>query len=609
MSSPHLSSGRIGSDGADAKPPDECTSLLKRDSEVATSTRTSVSQSKLLYGSQNSSKTTDEETAPVQPTPDAEPGLKSGKDFIGIISVLVLDGSIVLATYATISSEVDSLDNGSWIVLSYSLAMCAIQPTYGKLSDIYGRKATLIAAYTLFTFGSLLCGAGQNLWQVVLGRAIAGLGGAGMMSLVSILIADSVPKREIATWRSYVNVASTVGRSAGGPFGGLLADTIGWRWSFYIQCPLSLFAILLVTWKLKSPAPLASFESDKHGSQLGKLRRIDFLGATSLALTIVGFLLVLDLGGQKVSWTNPLVWIILAIAAICGIIFIFNEAYIAREPIFPLRLLVRREVMAPYLMQALQNGAQFSVMYTVPLYFQITARTSVATAGAHLFPAVFGNAVAGLLSGYIIKRTASYKYLTIAGTTIATLGYLLLILFWRGNTSFWESLYITPGGFGMGTVFAATFVGLAAGVEESQMAIASTGLYLSTNLGTLTGMSVASKIMQASLRKGLKRSLVGFDGREVILEKAISDLEFVKGLEGELREVVVKCYVKSFEYTHGGSNLVSARLKPALSDLTDQYTDPAISAVNCVLNFSYTGGDYMEGTQALISYSLVVEGR
>ena len=173
-------------------------------------------------------------------------------------------------------------------------------------------------------------------------------------------------------------------------------------------------------------------------------------------------------------------------------------------------------------------------MYTVPLYFQITARTSVATAGAHLFPAVFGNAVAGLLSGFIIKRyilnrpppihsltshrTASYKYLTIAGTTIATLGYLLLILFWRGNTSFWESLYIAPGGFGAGIVYATTFIGLAAGVEESQMAIASTGLFLCGSLGMLTGMSVASKIMQASLRKGLKRALVGFDGREVVSE-------------------------------------------------------------------------------------------
>lgn len=122
-----------------------------------------------------------------------------------------------------------------------------------------------------------------------------------------------------------------------------------------------MFAILLVTWKLKSPAPVASSESDKHGSQMGKLRRIDFLGAMSLALTIVGFLLILDLGGQKVSWTNPLIWIILAVAAICGIIFIFNEAYIAREPIFPLRLLVQRDVMAPYLIQALQSGAQFAV--------------------------------------------------------------------------------------------------------------------------------------------------------------------------------------------------------------------------------------------------------
>lgn len=131
--------------------------------------------------------------------------------------------------------------------------------------------------------------------------------------------------------------------------------------SFYIQCPLAMFALLLVTWKVKSPAPPASSESDKHGSQLGKLRRIDFLGAISLALTIVSFLLILDLGGQKVSWTNPLIWVLCAIVAFCGIFFTLNEAYIAREPIFPLRLLVHRDVVAAYLLQALQSAAQFAV--------------------------------------------------------------------------------------------------------------------------------------------------------------------------------------------------------------------------------------------------------
>ena len=120
-------------------------------------------------------------------------------------------------------------------------------------------------------------------------------------------------------------------------------------------------ALLLVTWKVKSPAPLSSSESDKNPGHLGKLRRIDFLGAISLASTIVSFLLIVDLGGQKLSWKSPLIGVIFAIAAFCGIVFIIDEAYVAREPIFPLRLLVHRDVMSAYLLQALQSGAQFAV--------------------------------------------------------------------------------------------------------------------------------------------------------------------------------------------------------------------------------------------------------
>ena len=171
-------------------------------------------------------------------------------------------------------------------------------------------------------------------------------------------------------------------------------------------------------------------------------------------------------------------------------------------------------------------------MFTVPLYFQVTARASVTNAGAHLFPAVFGNALGGLICGFIIRRfmdhfplsyttlishrTASYKLLTIGGTVASSIAYVLLILLWRGNTNIWESLYIGPGGFGTGVVLATTFVGLAAGIEKSDMAIASSGIYLSANVGSLVGMSLASTVLQTTLRSGLKERLKGSPDRDSV---------------------------------------------------------------------------------------------
>lgn len=110
------------------------------------------------------------------------------------------------------------------------LAMCGSQPLYGKLSNIYGRKLMLLASYVLFGAGCLVCGVANNMSTVIAGRLVSGAGGAGMSSVVSFLIADLVPVRDVATYRSYINIVQTVGRSCGGPIGGWLAEHMGWRW-------------------------------------------------------------------------------------------------------------------------------------------------------------------------------------------------------------------------------------------------------------------------------------------------------------------------------------------------------------------------------------------
>ena len=152
------------------------------------------------------------------------------------ISVLLLgvfisqtDQSFVLATYGAISSEFDDLGSGSWLISAYILASCVAQPLYGKMSDIYGRKACLQAAYILFTVGTTISGIGQSMGQVIAGRAIQGAGGAGMVSMVQIIITDLVPLNEVASLWGYTNILQTTGRSCGGFLGGLLTQTLGWR--------------------------------------------------------------------------------------------------------------------------------------------------------------------------------------------------------------------------------------------------------------------------------------------------------------------------------------------------------------------------------------------
>ncbi|KAF7960104.1 hypothetical protein EAE96_001703 [Botrytis aclada] len=419
------------------------------------------------------------------------------------------------------------------------LAMCATQSLYGKLSDIYGRKSTILASYVFFALGCAICGLGWSLSVVVVGRLVAGVGGAGINCLVSIVIADMVPIREVAKWRSYVNIAATTGRSLGGPIGGFLTDTIGWRWSFLAQCPPTILALMLVIWKLDiTPQQICGKQS-----HFSKLRRIDFLGSIFLPVSIVCGLMVLDLGGHRMSWTDLKLLSLLGVSVAAGILFFLVEGFWAKEPIFPLRLLRNRDVLTIYINLGFQSGAQM----------EITDHATFTTAGAHLMPSVIGNAVGGLLAGYIIHKTGHYKPILLLGAFSSLTSYTLLLLRWHGHTSFLESLYIIPGGFGNGIALSASFIGLTAGVEQEELAIATSGLFLSANVGCVVGVSGAGSVMEAGLEKGLRVALEGWEGRQKIIEHALSDIEYVRNLDGTLGELVKEVYVNCLSYTHAVS--------------------------------------------------------
>ncbi|OAL50141.1 MFS general substrate transporter [Pyrenochaeta sp. DS3sAY3a] len=474
-------------------------------------------------------------------------GATKTKSVTATISILLIgvfisqaDTSLVLATYGKISSEFNDLERGSWLLSSYMLAMCVSQPLFGKLSDIYGRKMCLLAAYLFFVVGTAGSGLGRSMNQIIAARAVQGAGGAGMVCMVSILLTDLLQFHEVALYRSYVNVVQTVGRSCGGVIGGFLASTIGWRWAFLAQVPAVLLSIGLVFWRLEEPKRA---RPENPNVTRNKLCRIDFIGAACMSLTILTALFVLDTGGQKYEWRHPVIIASTCIAVISGLIFYFYERDYASEPIFPVKLLTSYVVVTSYALLLLQNLSQTALMFIIPIYFQTTRNATTEQAGAYLIPAVIGNAVGGLLTGSWIKRTGSYKIPTILASTSAAFSFTLLILFWHGHTSIAGSFLITPAGFATGVAHSAVFIGLTSGVSENNVAIAGSGLYLSGNIGGVTGVSAAAAAFQITLRSGLKEALAGREDSESIIRKAISDIGFVQRTEGTLHDLMIPVYI------------------------------------------------------------------
>ena len=264
------------------------------------------------------------------------------------------DSSLLFATHTIIASEFNALHDSSWLLTSFALAQAATLPLYGKLSDIYGRKSLLLLAYVLFALGNFLVGIGGSMSELIIGRVITGLGASGMTALVSILITDLVPLRDVATWRSWVNIVATTGRSIGGPLGGWLADSVGWRWSFLGQVPFAGVAIALV-WMVLPARVHHHLDEEIKGS---KFARIDFLGAFLMTLSILSLLLPLEIGGDRVPWSDHRIALLFAAALVFGIMFLAVEGWIAKEPIIPLSVLWHKEVLLSSLIMMCQVGAQ-----------------------------------------------------------------------------------------------------------------------------------------------------------------------------------------------------------------------------------------------------------
>ncbi|KAF9638006.1 Major facilitator superfamily [Lasiodiplodia theobromae] len=332
--------------------------------------------------------------------------------------------------------------------------------------------------------------------------------------------------------------------------------------TFLFQVPVMIIASILAWFlipEFTQPLSVDDAVEPAPKSKWAIFRRLDFIGSFFLTCTILLLMFPLELGGQKIPWSHPLIFCLLASALVTGVLFIKAEKS-AKEPVLPLELFRERDFVISFLVMTMQLAAQASMMFTVPLYFQITDSVSSTKAGAHLLPAVVGNAISQLISGEFIGRTGKYKALITFGTTCTSICYVLMLFRWKSHTNFWESLYIIPGGFGTGIAASALFIAITACVEPSFVAIASSTMYLSTSIGALVGLASSSAVLQTIVHRGLQ-TVVGsdFPNREEFIRRCLQDIEFLQKLHGPIKDKIIDVYVLGFR----GAYIMSLSLSAA----------------------------------------------
>ncbi|EME48445.1 hypothetical protein DOTSEDRAFT_67478 [Dothistroma septosporum NZE10] len=459
------------------------------------------------------------------------------------------DQTIIVSSYGSIGSELNALSMTSWIATAYFLTLTSCQPLYGKLSDIFGRKACLLFGYTVFGLGCLGCGLAQDINQLIAARAVAGIGGGAMTTVVSILLSDVCTLRERGQWQGYVNIVFAAGSSAGAPIGGIAADYVGWRWAFLVQVPLCVIAFIAVSFALHLP-------QREQADWRKSLRRIDFPGAIVLLSAVSTFCLALD-RGSNISWTVPEAYIPLAISIPLFIIFVLVEMKVAVEPFAPGHIIFNRTMIASYLCNFFSMAGWLSAIFYIPLYFQVVDHTSGTGAGLRLIPAVLLGVTGSLHAGFYMRRTGHYYWLTIISYIGLLMGTLLIFLT-SGllvNSTIAIILGMCIAGFGNGNGITTTLIGIIANASHEDQAVATACSYLFRSLGSVFGVSISATVANLALRKSLSNELprLGLpEGQAVeIADKVRQSLAYIRQLDPKVRHVVEDCFATSTNAAFG----------------------------------------------------------
>lgn len=326
-----------------------------------------------------------------------------------------LDQTIVATALPTIGRQFDDVGNLSWVITAYLLASTAVAPVFGTLSDIYGRRGTIISAMALFMAGSVLCALAPNMLVLILGRALQGLGGGGILPIVQTIISDVVSPRERGHYQAYFS-GVWVAAGVGGPIlGGVFAEHLHWSMIFWINLPLGIAALALM---LPNMRKIPVFH---------RRRKVDWLGGVLLMVSAVAFMLALTWGGTRLAWASPTIIALLGSAAALGGIFIWH-AMRTDQPFLPLPLMGGRVV--PYAMAAggCCMGAMLGLTVHLPLYYEVVYGLTAAQAGLALIPIAAVSVAGAAIAGRAMSRTARYKRIAIGGTSVAALMGLAIAL-------------------------------------------------------------------------------------------------------------------------------------------------------------------------------------
>ena len=405
-----------------------------------------------------------------------------------------LDQTIVATAIRTIGDDLKGLSIQAWATTAYLITSTITTPLYGKLSDIFGRKPLFVWAISIFIVGSAMSAFAESMYQLAVFRAIQGLGAGGLFTLALAIIGDIVPPRERSKYQGYF-IAVFGSSSVIGPIvGGFLAgqDSIlgldGWRWIFFVNVPIGLVALFVVSRTLHIP----NFQRVDHA--------IDWWGAVSLSTGLVPLLLVAQ-EGRIWGWTSTNSIICYTIGIVSLLLFVYFENRMQDEALLPLRLFKDKTFSLIAVIGVITGAGMFGGLAMLPLYLQIVGGASPTQAGLQLLPLTFGIMTGSIFSGTLISKTGKYKILPVAGTIILTTSLALMTTFNADTSYWWIAVLSYAFGVGLGGVLQPLVIAVQNAVSMKDLGVATSSVTLFRQLGATVGTAAFISILFGKVGK------------------------------------------------------------------------------------------------------------
>jgi EmrB/QacA subfamily drug resistance transporter len=418
-----------------------------------------------------------------------------------VIALLLamLDNMIVAPALPTIVGDLGGLEHLAWGVTGYILASTVSTPIWGKLGDLFGHKRTFMIAITIFLVGSALCGMSQNMTELVGFRALQGLGAGGLMVGVMSVIGIMVSPRDRGKYQGIMMAVMPAAMIAGPLIGGYITDNASWRWVFYVNLPLGLFALVVIALTLNLPAEMHKKASALH---------IDWWGAGVLTVWISALVLLVTWGGTQYSWGS---WQIvgLGVVAVVGFLVFVRIERRVDEPVMPLKMFSIANFSLASALGFVAGFAMFGGVTFLPQFQQFVQGQSATNSGLLLMPMMISAMVCSLAGGFIISRTGRYKVFPILGTAFLALGLWLFSRMGVDTTVVTTGVYMLALGAGMGFLMQTTNLIAQNSVPIRDLGTATGTATFTRNLGSSIGVALLGAIYANQLTSTLSGAAAG----------------------------------------------------------------------------------------------------